>query len=414
MKWLAKFFLIAVTGLVAAACDGPDTVPITPSSTKPRTLEGYYGKGAPTVHILVVDDADTPEAALLRTRVVQALRVRLLALVGMREEGCAGTLDPAEWRPGDDRVIIVRPSAPTSLSIVTPIDMPALGWTTITSKAEEAEAVVAAAAEALEQRLAKPDESYHPLRAASRALDLVSGLQGPATEAEEAFVASLAEGTVQTLFVASTRDDEDVMPPADLIPNPVSLSSTYPKVMVLPAETAQFTTCGTSDNGNTRLEAWGDLVGTSDHAWPCDDDAAWDGMFHPGFADCGLLCMERPILVAESGAAACKIHVDQPDLASCDPVKGWRDPGGKETIVERFGQTLRRCEVVQHQGAALEACRTSPDCPGCASGFCVTDVVFYENTNCPDGTYLWNFRFTGGARSMPYGRLEVTCSEAAD
>ncbi|MDC3961128.1 hypothetical protein [Polyangium jinanense] len=410
MKWQSRLFFVVSAGLVAAACQGTEAVPLTPSTAGPFTVEGYYGKGAPSVYVLVVDDANTPEAAALRARAAQALRASLLAYVERRGESCVGTRDPAEWRPGDDRVVIVRASAPTQLSLVTPIDRPALAWTTITSKEEEIDAVVAAATEAMEQRLAMPGETYRPLRAASRALDLLKGLQAPETESETAFVASLAKGTIQALVVASTRDDEDVVPPADLVPNEVSLSSTYRTIVVTPSNAGQ---CQIGEAESTRLEAWGELVGARDYGWPCDDDSTWNLMLHPGFVDCGHLCVERPIQVDTSGAAACKVHVEQPDLERCDPDKGWRDPGGKEILVEWNGQTLRRCEVVQHEGAALESCRTSPDCPGCASGFCVTDVSFEEAT-CEEGKHHWPLRFTGGARALPYGRLELTCDTAED
>ncbi|WP_281327100.1 hypothetical protein [Polyangium sp. 6x1] len=411
MKWQSRLFLLVSAGLVAAACEGTEAVPITPSSTEPLTLEGRYGKGEPNVYVLVVDDANTPEAATLRARAAQALRGSLLALVARRRETCAGTLDPAEWRPGDDRVIIVRPSAPTELALVTPIDRPALAWKTITSKEEEVEAVVAAAAEAMEQRLAIPGEVYRPLRAASRVLDLMKGLQAPATDAETAFVASLAKGTIASVFVASTRDDEDAKSPQELLPNEVSSSATH-VVMVSPSNAGEFD-CRIPDAGDTRLEAWGDLLGSVDYAWPCDNEDTWDHVLHPGFIDCGRICLERPIKVDTSGVAACKVYVEQPDLGQCDPANGWRDPDGKETLVERIGETLRRCEVVQHEGAALENCRTSPDCPGCSSGFCVTNLSF-EHVSCEEGTHEWPLRFTGGARSQPYGWMEVTCDTTAD
>ncbi|MDI3290217.1 hypothetical protein [Polyangium sp. 15x6] len=411
MKWGSKLFLIVSAGLVAAACQETGAVPLTPSTAAPFTLEGRYGKGEPNVYVLVVDDADTPEAAALRARAAQTLRAGLLAVVQNRGESCAGTRDPAEWRPGDVRVVIVRPSAPTELALVTPIDRPALAWKTITSKEEEVEAIVAAAAEAMEQRLAMPGEVYRPLRAASRALDLMKGLQAPATDAETAFVASLAKGTFHTLFVASTRDDEDVVPPGELLPNELSQPSRR-VVMVIPSNEGE-PFCQLWEKGDTRLEAWGDLVSSTDYAWPCDNESAWDGVLHPGFIHCQVICTERPIRVDTSGVAACKIHVEQPDLEQCDPANGWRDPGGKEALVERNGETLRRCEVVQHEGAALEDCRTSPDCPGCPSGFCVTDRSF-EDVSCKEGTHEWPFRFTGGARSLPYGWMEVTCDTVDD
>ncbi|MRG92405.1 hypothetical protein [Polyangium spumosum] len=414
MKWVPTLFLSFSAGLAATACDGPAAVPVTPSTTALYESQMYVGRGTPNVYVLVVDDADTPEAAELRQHATEALRAALLGNVRSREDGCWGTNDPAEWRPGDDQVVIVRPSAPTALSLVTPIDRPALAWKTITSKAEEVDAVVAAAAEALEARLAAPGESYRPLRAARRALDLMEGLHAPETDAEAEFVASLARGTMHALLLASTRDDEDVAPPADLLPSELARDSTYRMSLVVPSNAGEFG-CQIFKQGKTRLEAWGKLVYSTDYAWPCDDKTAWANMLGTSyFLSCGLPCLERPLQIDASGRAECKFHVAQPDLEQCDPAKGWRDPTEGEAFAEYGGEKLRRCEIVQHEGADLEACRTSPDCPDCPSGFCVTEVDFFHGSTCPEGEYLWNFRFTGGARAVPFGLLEMSCATKDD
>ncbi len=410
MKWRSRLFLFASAVLLSAAC-GQETVPVAPSTTAVITSEGTVWGVDTGVFVLVVDDSDTPEAAELRARVAQSLRTRLLAFVESRWGSC-GSPDPAEWHPGDHRVILVRPSAPDGASLVTPIDIPALAWITQTSKEEEIDAVVSAATSAMENRLALPWEPYRPLRAAKRALELVTGERAPESAAEESLVASLPKEKYQVLLVASTRDDEDVTPVAGLVPSEAALETTYQTAVMAPSSAASEI-CTIEAPGNTRIGSWGALFSYSIHAWPCDYQNTWDLLLHPGWADCGLPCEDRPIKVDENGVADCKVHVEQPDLERCDPARGWRDPGGKATLVERSGRPLRRCEVVQLEGANLESCRTSIDCPDCPAGFCVTDLFFKEEDQCwPEGTHLWPFRFIGGSRIVSRGWLDITCTTA--
>lgn len=173
-------------------------------------------------------------------------------------------------------------------------------------------------------------------------------------------------------------------------------------------------TCHAIDQGNARLEAWSKLVGVEPIAFRCDDQHTWDMLLHRGWPDCGFNCLVHPIAVDAGGVVACKVMVDLADLERCDAARGRRDPGGHPTFVERYGEELRHCEVVQLAGADLESCRHSLDCPGCPSGFCATEVPeLVSQWSCAPSEYAWPFRFIGGAIEAHRRSINITCSTEA-
>lgn len=397
--------------LAAVAC-GTDPVAVDPRTTSQLVLDGKSIGERPQVIVLVVDDTDTAEAAQLRERVAQSVRASLLDVIGLRWGAC-GSADPAQWHPGDIRVVVARPSAPEAAALLTSREIPALAWTTQTSHEEEVEAVMAGVTEALGQRLAEPGEEYRPLRTARGALELVTGALAPVGEAEVAFVRSLPQDRIARLLVASTRDDEGPELVADDVPGQTALSMTLDTEVVGPF-TTRDSTCRAVDEGSTRLEAWSELVHAEPIASRCDDQQTWDMLLHPGWADCGYICQAHPLAVDDGGVVACKVMIDQADLERCDAARGWRDPGGQPTFVERGGEELRRCEVVQLAGADLESCRHSLDCPGCPSGFCATEVPeLVSQWRCERSDHPWPLRFIGGAIEGRRGWINITCSTEA-
>ncbi len=82
------------------AC-GTDPVAVDPRTTSALvSAEGGLIAESPKVIVLVVDDADTAEAAQLRERVAQSVRASLLAVIESRWGTC-GSADPAQWHPGE-------------------------------------------------------------------------------------------------------------------------------------------------------------------------------------------------------------------------------------------------------------------------------------------------------------------------
>jgi hypothetical protein len=408
MTWKTTTLLLGSAVLAAAACN-PAPVAIEPHSTAQHTIGGWLMEESPIIMLVVADDADTTDAAALRDRVAGSVRAGLLHV---REErfGSCGNPDPAAWHPGDVRVIVARPSAPDGAALLTPLDSPALAWITQTSSNTEIDAVVAAATEALGQRLAQPGEVYRPLRAARRALDLVNGARAPESAAETALKASLPEDAIKLVLVASTRDDEDTTPVAALLPDEATLGTS--SIAVVGPFTPMAGTCWIGAPGNTRLEAWSKALSWQRViTWPCDDQHIWDGLISTGWCDGGPVCEPWPIAVSADGVADCQVLIDQADLGACDPTHGFHDPGGKATFVDRQGTKLRRCEVAALEGADLQSCRESLDCSGCPSGWCVTEVPELADLwTCEPGTFQWPLRFIGGAEIAEGGWIDITCN----
>jgi hypothetical protein len=407
-RYASAFLLLCALAALAASCSRElrDQPAI---SNGQDIIDGKLILWSPQVIALVADDADTPEAAALRAQLVKILRAGLESEVDERWGSC-GSADPASWHPGDIRVIVVRPSAPDDIALWTPIQTPALAWITRASTKEEVDVVVSAAAEALEQRLAGSQEPYRPLHAAKRAAEMLSGIRQPVTDEEASFVASLPRDLYVRLIVAGTRDDEDVTPLDDL-----ALDEKTRALLLRPAVVGPFTpkysTCDSVDGpGDTRLQTWGYQLNAEVAAWPCDDTITWDDMLSACCADCGLSCHDRPLVVAPDGKVECRIYVDQLDLTACDAERGWKDPDGKPQMIERYGTSMRRCEIVQLTGPDLESCRSSLECSGCKSGFCATGVQELDLSQyCGSDEHAWPLRFIGGALDAPGGWLHLGC-----
>ena len=400
-----------VIALAAISCQSePDTG--NPDVSSLITTEGYLMHSTPSVILIVADDADSPDALQLRTKLAQSLRYGLEQEYQARWHGC-GNPDPAQWHEGDIRVVLARPSAPDNESLLTSVEIPDLAWTTQSSKLEEIDAVVAAATEGLEKRLAVAGEVYRPLHATARAVDLITGARKAENDAENGFVTSLPKDFMLQVFTASTRADEDPSPVSQVLPAQTPHENISDiRYSVITPSTMGGTICRIDPPGASRIEYWAKALDASVWAWPCDYQDTWDSLMIRGWADCGPACHSRPLLVAADGTVECKAFIEQPDLERCDPTRGWRDPGGKATIVERNGVTLRKCEIMQHSGAALEACRKSLECVDCGSGFCATEVKEiqqWDNSVCSGGEVQWPLRFTGGAFERQNSWVTISC-----
>lgn len=400
--------LLVLAAIAPAACDrAAAPVPVEPHATSLIEVQGWLMTEYPRFMILVVDDAPTADAAALREAIAGSFRAGLEHIQGERFGNC-GNRDPAAWHPGDVRVVVARPSAPEGAALLTPIERPGLAWITRTSSDDEMEALMAAVIAALGERTAQPGEVYRPLRAAQRALDLVAGARPPESDAEAAFAASLPAPRAVQLVVASTRDDEDTAPLAQLAPSQVAQDGVSAIEVVGPFGPQPYT-CEVDQPDGSRLATWAEATWAPLTTWPCAGDLAWDGLFITGYIDCGPACRSAPLPVRE-GVASCRIFVEQTDLAGCDPARGWRDPGGQPTLVSRDDWTLRRCEVAQLEGAALASCREDLACSGCPSGWCATEVAdALPWGSCEPGTYTWPLRFVGGALDAPSGWIDIAC-----
>lgn len=402
MKWTRRFacsLLVAacawITGCEAEEPSG------SPVSTGQEEIRERMFEAPAQVFVLVVDDADTPEAAELRAHALESVESGLWNARNTRWEHC-GSRDPAAWHPGDNRVVIARPSAPDDLVLFTSVQSPPLAWVTQTSLEEEIAPVVSATKSALADRLAQPGDTYRPLRAARRALDLLSGSRVPETPEEKSFVETLPEDMFVQLLMVSPRDDEDGASVEQLLPSAESRELMLYPWVVGPFGSDPSSYCEISPPGGaSRLGIWGKALDANFGTWPCDGKYFWDNLLAAFAVDCGPRCHSRPIVIDEEGNAACRFFIEKEDLGPCDPERGWFDPEGLPEIVTVGGVDLRRCEIRQLTGASLEACRGTLECSGCGSGFCATEVPeLDESEYCPNDFY-WPLRFVGGALDAP-------------
>ncbi len=410
MKTMRSLFPFVIA-LAAVSCQSePDTG--KPDQSSLITTEGYALNRSPSVILIVADDANTTDAAQLRGKLTQSLRYALEQEYEARWHGC-GNPDPAQWHEGDIRVVLARPSAPDNESLLTSVEIPNLAWTTKTSKMEEIDAVVAAATEGLEKRLATAGDVYRPLHATARAVDLITGARKAENDAENGFVTSLPRDFLLQVFTASTRSDDDPTLISQLLPTPVMNENLLDiRYSVITPSTMGDALCQVNGPGASRIEYWANQVQANVYAWPCNDDKALDSIMIAGFADCGPMCYSRPLLIAADGTVQCKAYIEQPDLERCDAERGWRDPDGKATLVERNGETRRKCEIVQHSGAALEACRKTVECTNCGGGFCateVTEIQQWKDSPCNGSDVQWPLRFTGGSVTGANSWVTISC-----
>jgi hypothetical protein len=296
--------------------------------------------------------------------------------------------------------------------LLTPLDIPNLAWLTQTSKEEEIDAVISATTEALGNRFAQAGEVYRPLHTAARAVDLLSGARSPVNAAEGEFVATLPKALKMQIIVATTRNDEDPSPIKQLLPAESQKDIFIAGYSVIGPSLGGDATCNVYPLGTSRVENWTEQVSGSFIAWPCDYQDTWDRLMVSGYADCGPICQSRPLNISSSGSVDCRIFIDQPNLDACDPAQGWLDPDGKATFVDRFGINLRRCEILQHTGAKLDACRNSLECTACGSGFCATEVpeLVAPESYCNGTGVPWPLRFTGGATATNAEYINIVCA----
>jgi len=386
-----------------SACGGRDNGEPPPISGGEIAFDLTSSSAPREVRVLVVDDADTGNAQLVRAAVVSSVRESMALDFWEAWNGSCGNPDPAAWHVADVQFVIARPSAPDAEALVTPIALKSLALTTQMLTEAQGEALADAVEQALAQRLAGPSEAYRPLRVAKRTAELLEGLRPAATPEEAAFQASLDPGYALTVDVVSDRDDEDPapldelgfpdVPPAGGEPAYVFARAVGPKKI---------------DGHQSRLASCDGYVFSS---WSGALDGWW--FASRGFADCYTFCFPHEIAVTPAGSAICALTEDQADLSQCDPVRGLADPGGEPTFVEDEYGKRRRCEMKQLVGAALEGCRHSLECPSCPSGWCKTEVPdLVPDWNCPAGTHAWPLRYTGGAYELPDALMHIRCLTA--
>jgi hypothetical protein len=346
-----------------------------------KGLIGQYE--TPIVALLVVDDGDAPEAVLVRDRVLDELNAQLTS---WRLEGVA-VQDPAAWNPVDQTVVIAFPSALRETRLVGPFRY---------VEVQPSEATQNAFMDAVRVAMGDlPSEqgAFLPLETFDQALGLVQRSRPPESAAETTVLRALPEPEYVVFAVlAAGRDDEGTGSIGVDRSEPARGVHTVRSTLV-PAGPEDGPFCSEAQ-GTGRLAEWIDANYISAIAFgpECtrDDTSSWPLL--PGVVGTRYVLCVRPPGVDPDGRAACELtlEIDGPE---CDETRGLFAMDGP---VSELGRTL--CELRQHAGADLEACRTELNAE-VPSGWCWTDVADFASSRCaPELQPLTRMRMTGSAR----------------
>lgn len=412
---------VAVGFLVLVACVAP-AVTVDSGSVHRLTLDLRWS-ARPLVLVFVVDDAQSAEAAALRSGIVAELRSTLRRIQSMRQAYDGALVDPAAWHPVDLRAVVVHPSA-ASTTAVAPSDDARFAW--VSTNGTDAELDVFTAAIAAEiDRGSSPGSPFRPIDSAMQTVRLAAGDRSPVDARERALVASLPSGFTQfAVLVATTRDDEGSESLADEALGDFNTVHDYNLDVSLVSSLAtpsSIDDCSARELAASRLHDWiapeGRLGGVT--AWPCASSVlARQTLFPPTFSSEGGVqyCLSSPIARLSSGQPACLLTWTRASLEACETARGFLDPlasnGKRRGVVVTYGggSTARTCEIAALTGSAESACRSTLACEGCGAGWCRTEVPSLASTT--DRCLSSDFRFVGGAEPSGFGWLTVTCDLA--
>lgn len=358
---------------------------------------------SPSSFVLVIDDTNAAPSEELRAKVVSALEGSIRSSLFGEWGACR---DPAAACPVDLRLVLAQPSAEPGARMLGPATLPALRWSTKWATEPGLDGYMVGLRSMLEATVAPESALYRPLEAADDVLRLLLGLRAPGSEIEAALVADVAsdEPWIE-LVLASARDDESPLAPdAYLWPDDLRWLVTSIAPGSIEAEACEHPAVLRG-----RLGEWASKASSMSLALPCDAQTSFDELF-ASLSGTGtrflVPCTAYPIAVDPHGRAACRVFARRIDTDACETSRGWMDPEDADGIrrprfeADERGHPMRVCEIVQHEGARLEACRTELSCADCGSGFCRTEIpeLTHPPAYCSNrGGHPLDFRFTGEA-----------------
>jgi hypothetical protein len=396
------------------------------TSTGGSVSQVAYQQELRSVHVedlvLVADDGATEAARAVRELLIDAVTTR----DEDREEAasvCDFRNDPSWWVPVDLHVTIVHPSLEGEARWTTEADVPGLGWVAPNKTPEAHAAWVDAIAGVLRATEAPAGARYRLLDAVQEVVGLLEHQRAPTTSEENLLLEGSGEADVE-VAVASAREDESLAPPGDYVtpvefdmgPQAVGLLA---PVVVNAAVGSGECTAGLNSQLESapRLAEWLHANGIEPDSWECGRAPRLTFAYTDGYCE----AHSRPLLVDETGAAACRVEVETPNLEPCPGQFGWLDPSDghgvrRPRLVDSDSTDevpQRICEISQLEGDALSSCRNTVACDGCSPGWCASSAWpelvngWYGSTTDPP--YFWGLRFVLGADSVRAGTATVTC-----
>lgn len=367
------------------------------------TFYSRTSDASPWLWVLIVDDAPTTRARLLRQQVAEKL---IGWLDQVRSESCVEADDVAVYLPVNLKVLIVPSSDPRAAlhgGIVEDLDLDLANGTSETGALWES--TVASSIQNLESDVIDDNDLF------SSAMywdELLRGEQLPEREEDSNFLSSIGENTHVDVFVATSRDDSS---PFEF--RPLDFGSALPpnwRVLVSPSSD-----CSSSDETEfMQVAQWGGGL-------LCDQN-----LFRYGLVcDYGLDCVSTPPIALAEGQVACRILAYADPGLSCPKDLGWFDPvdieGERRPLLgpdphDPEGGVRRVCEIVQLSDQALRSCQIDIDCEGCAPGWCLREP-FAESWDwraqmCAEES-AWNvtqIRLVNGSSSAADALLTIQCS----
>lgn len=378
----------------------------------------------PVTWVLVVDDAPTDEARVLRQQLARDV-------IGVFDDIDSAEADidpdPGVFRPIDYRIVVV--GASDTLPPVHVEHDPDLAVQADNATPEVQNRWEEAVGRAI---LATETPNTEPLLAievASRWRRFLIGEEEPSSAADRLFAGSIPNWNLVTLLVATTRPDEGTSSVERLdAGHDVASYGAY-----LPS-------WGTCYDGEPVELALPRLAQAIRHWVPssCTDEV---NLFSAhGVADGSYSCLPSQPRLDAKGQAACLLHGYVPLEELCPKELGWLDPMDNHGVrrprvgVPHFANEFWRvCELPQLEGPALRSCREDFTCDDCEPGWCFrrawTEEDLSQEIKVRDYTFsadfeTWcerNFRrpsydrvrivHEAGIRSMS---LKLTCNSDPD
>jgi hypothetical protein len=352
--------------------------------------------------VFIVDDRLDEPAAELRDQFFQ----EFVETEGDSSRYCAPR-DPAAWFPVHRDAVVAYPSAPDGERFVGHSAFEALSLRSNRMTDGNLGDWARAVASTVESPPSGEQGEFAFLSTLATAVDVLRGLEPPATPDEESFAASASESDAVVVLVLVTAHEDSSEGPAEdyalLLSEP--FEGVFASDIVLPA--AVETPCDEVRSTTPRLATWTAVSKPfSYETWSPGDDCELRG---PGL-QCGIgRCLDFSPRFASDGQARCKLYVESADDSPCPENIGWLpvDPADPDAQPQ-FDSDNRVCEVRQLGSAALASCRSELECNECEPGFCFTEVESLQG-DCQQNGQVPLPRLVHGADRGATGRFRLIC-----